>query len=165
MVSFTQRIFKPLVTLCLCWPMLTMATDKTVAIHYTANTDTLTIKITEAYLDDVLEQLATQLNFKLALNDVDARRLVSFEMTGKTPIVLNKLIQPDSVILSQDNKPPERITNVILLPEGEESREARIRASIPAPPYSDDPAINAENEAIQERRVQRRLQGLGIHKD
>ncbi len=145
-------------------PSLAIAAGSTL-IDYAASTDTLQVNVSGAYLDDVLKQLSTKLSFKLVLNGVNAHRLVNFKMTGKTPVVLNKLIQPDSLILSQDDKPPKHVTNVILLPEGEQSREARIRANMDPPYLTDNAEDNARRTADYERRIKHRIQGMGIHKE
>ena len=160
----TKHIIRSLLAIGLCCPLLATAAGNT-EIDYTPGSDTLSLNTSGAYLDDVLKQLSTKLGFKLVLNDVNIHRLVNFKMTGKTPVVLSRLIQPDSLILSQDDKPPKRITNVILLPEGEQSREARIRANMDPPYLTDNAEDNARRTADYERRIKHRIQGMGIHKE
>lgn len=153
-----------LASLAFCLPVLANAAG-TLNVKYNPDTDILNLKVSDVYLDDVISQLADKLGFKVVLDGNDIHRLVSIDMEARTPAVLDKLIQPNSLIISQAGAPPNRVTNVILLPEGEESRAARIRANMRPPTLTDNAEDNAYRIADYERRVERRIQGLGRHKE
>ncbi|MFK5947807.1 MAG: hypothetical protein QM500_03420 [Methylococcales bacterium] len=151
--------------LCINVPAIFAESQIEIEIDYNQQTNELNLNISDAYLDEVLTQLAEKLGFSLLLDGNDLHRLINFEMKGRTLSVLNKLVQPNSVIISQSDVPPNRVTNMILLPIGEQSREAKIREEMRPPPLSGDPVDNAERMKLHERRIQRRIQGLGRYND
>ena len=147
----------------LTYPTIQLAESR-VHIDYDPKTDMLNLIANDAHLDDILKKLATEIPFKLVLDGEDTHRKVNISLNKKTAEVVKQLVKPDSVILSQSNDAPFKVTNVILLPIGEQSKEEIIRENLRPPPQSDNDEENTQRQALHERRVQRRAQGLGNHK-
>lgn len=130
-------------------------------IEYDKTNDVLTLRLNDVYLDDALQQLAEQIRFKLVLDGEDIHRKVTLSIKGNSKKVIQQLVQPNSVILSQSAVAPYQVTNVILLPVGEHSIETRIRQDMPMPVITDNAEDNARRMADYERRVQRWTDGKG----
>lgn len=130
-------------------------------VEYDTNKDILIVQVTDMYLDNLLQQLSEQVQFKLSLEGDNIHRKVSFSMTGTSLKVIEQLVKPNSVILSQADTKPHKVNNVILLPIGEQSKEAHLRETMRKPPVSTDDAVNTERQKQHERRIQRRLEDKG----
>jgi len=134
-------------------------------IEYNAKNDLLTIQVSDVYLDDVLNQLAEKVNFKVSLDGEDLHRKVTFTISSDSKKAIQQLVQPNNVILSQADTEPHKVTGVFLLPIGEQSREARIRANMEKPILTDNAEDNTRRMAEYERRIERRILGFGIRKE
>lgn len=133
-------------------------------VDYNADTDIVDLIASGVSLDTALNRLAEKLDFELVLKGDEVQRKVHLKMQGRTRAVLSKLIKPNNVIIIQNGLTPNRVTRVILLPVGEQSREQKIRASMDPPLLTDNEEDNAYRIADYERRVQRKLMGLGRRK-
>ena len=154
-----------MVALLLCLIAPNVFAEAHIKVDYNAETDVVDLSTSGISLEDVLFQLAEKLDFKVLLKTDDVQRKVHLKMQGRTLAVLNKLIKPNNVIIIQSGLSPNRVTRVILLPVGEQSREQRIRANMDPPLLTDNAEDNAYRIADYERRVQRRLLRLGRHKE
>jgi len=148
----------------LCIFFSTIAKAEQIEINFDEKNNNLTLKVIDASLDQVLLKLASQLNFKLSLEGDEVKRMVSLNMTGPSKKVIEHLVKPNSVIISQSKNEPYKVTNVFLLPVGEQSREAYLRETMHKPPHSDNEEENAKRLQQHERRIQRRLDGTRIKK-
>lgn len=153
-----------IVTLVLCFNSYDVIAEGQIKINYDTDTDIVDLSANGMSLENTLKQLAKKLDFKVELKTDDVDRKVNLNMRGRTITVLNKLIKPNNVVIFQNGLSPNRVTRVTLLPVGEESLEQKIRASMDPPLLTDNAEDNADRIADYERRVQRKLMGLGRRK-
>ena len=106
-------------TLLLCLNSHNVFAETLIKIDYNADTDVVDLSANGISLEDVLNQLAEKLDFKVVLKTDDVHRKINLKMQGRTKDVLMKLIKPNNVILSQAETPPQKVTKVILLPTGD----------------------------------------------
>lgn len=160
-------IYKIIITtaLYICLAITTAHADNKNTIQYDTNTDLITLDVKDVYLDDLLQQLAKQVKFKLVLDGEDIHRLVTISIRGDSKKVIQKIVKPNSVILSQASTSPYHVTNVILLPIGEKSRIENLQEKMPPPRPSGDIEKDLERQKHYERRIQRKLEGHGRRQD
>jgi hypothetical protein len=146
------------------WALPSVA-EPVLDISYDKKEDVLNLNLEDVFLDDVLKQLSKEIGFTLKLEGDDIHRKVTLSMTDDSAKVVTQLIKPNNVILSQSDTKPHKLTNVILLPVGEQSREMRIREKMPAPRPSGNADKDRKRQKHHERRIQRKMMGLGRHAD
>lgn len=134
-------------------------------ISYNEQLNTLKINVIDAPLDKVLQVLSSKLNFKLTLDGDESSRKVTLTMTGSSKKVIEQLVKPHSVIISQAETKPYKVTNVFLLPVGEQSRIDRLHEKMPPPRPTGDVERDLERQKHYERRIQRKLEGHGRRQD
>jgi len=136
-------------------PLSTSFADSQININYDESADLLDLDIKDAYLDDVLRELSNKVGFSLD-HEGDIHRSVQLTITGPSKTVIQTLVKPNSVILSQAETPPHKVTKVILLPTGTE--ESEYLSKKPLSPKA-DPKTGEINENHMEH-YQRKLKQL-----
>ncbi|MFT7555201.1 MAG: hypothetical protein ACI9LO_001522 [Planctomycetota bacterium] len=152
------------ILLCTFFTSSQALAEAKIDIKYDDQTDSLDLKVKDAYLDDVLSRLSERVGFTFNY-DGDYQRIINLNLEGTSKSVILALVKSGSIVLFQSDAAPHKVTRVILLPVGEHSTEMRIREKMPAPRPSGDAEKDRERQERHETRVQRKIMGLGRRAD
>ena len=137
-------------SMVLIWMLLPSISIASETLSYDTSTDTLKVKVQDVYLDELLTKLSKTVGFEVQTQGINhLHRLVSLDMHGNSKLLITRLVKPNSVVISQSDKPPYKVTRVILLPEGTSDSQYLPKQSIagPRPPkYRGDPRHDEKAE-------------------
>jgi len=146
------------ILLCALFPFGPSLADAQIDIKYDNQTDFLELKVKNAYLEDVLNRLSERIAFTL-VNDGNFNRIVNLSVEGRTKSVILKLVKSSSIIMSQSDTPPHKVTRLILLPTGTEQSVHVKQRSLSPPVPTGDPGWDEKKMAHYLRKLKQLSDG------